>query len=115
MSSKPIVLGIVPIVGEQSWKKLGEWAELKVRQSPSILKSHTELTHNRRFMEIRKDHAKISSTNSIRDISVTYSPSTEEMKALRFETNEPNTVNVTFKQADQSDTGNGIIRSRAYQ
>jgi hypothetical protein len=32
MSSKPIVLGIGPIVGEPSWKKLDEWAELKVRE-----------------------------------------------------------------------------------
>jgi hypothetical protein len=36
MSSKPIVLGIGPIVGDPSWKKLGEWAELKVREKQCI-------------------------------------------------------------------------------
>jgi len=82
MGSKPIVLGIAPIVGEQSWKKLGEWADLKVRERHDItLESSAEPARNTRYMEIQKDREKISSRNSTPDILVTYLPSTEEMKA----------------------------------
>ena len=66
-------------------------------------------------MEIQKDHARTSSRNSILDISVTYLPSTEEMKVSRFGIIDPNAVSVTFEQADQKDTGNGTFRSRACQ